>query len=67
MTEPAKPHPLIRVLRNPDGSLDEILAEACDVHLEQMDDRTWWLAIEQDGERQVIWFRGVERVETERG
>jgi hypothetical protein len=32
-----------------------------------MDDRTWWLALERDGERQVIWFRGVEQVETERG
>jgi hypothetical protein len=34
MTEPAKLNPCIRVLRNPDGSLDEILAEGCGVHLE---------------------------------
>lgn len=36
MNEPEKPHPSICVLRNPDGSLDEIIAEGCDVHLEQM-------------------------------
>jgi hypothetical protein len=58
MNEPANPHPSIRVLRNPDCSLDEILAAGCDVHLEQMDEGTWWLAIERDGERQMVWFRG---------
>jgi hypothetical protein len=50
MPEPAKAHPLVHGLRNPDGSLDEILAEACDIHLERMDDGTWWLAIERGGE-----------------
>lgn len=51
---------LIQVRRNEDGSLDEIRADGCDVHLEQMDEDRWWLAIEKDGCRQVVWFTTKE-------
>ena len=34
---------------NEDGTLDEIVAFGAYVHLEQMDDGHWWLAVESDG------------------
>jgi hypothetical protein len=50
------PPDVIEVRRNPDGTLDEIVAENCTVHLEQMDDGCWWLAVYKGGWRQVAWF-----------
>lgn len=57
------PPAAIEVRRNPDGTLDEIVASDCSVHLEQMDTGSWWLAVYKGGYRQVVWFgtprRGV--------
>lgn len=32
-----------------------------------MHGETWRLAIEKDGHRHVVWFRGVRAVEAEKG
>jgi hypothetical protein len=45
---------------NDGGSPDPIVAEAAKVHLELLDGHSWWLAIEKDDRRQVLWFNGVE-------
>jgi hypothetical protein len=45
---------------------DEIIAEEADVHIERMDEHTWWMKIEQDGCRLHLWFSGVEDVRVER-
>jgi len=43
-----------------DGTLDELLATGVEsVHLEQMDNGLWWLAIHKDGQRQVVWFESA--------
>ena len=34
---------------NEDGTLDEIVANGAYVHLEQMDDGCWWMAVESGG------------------
>lgn len=34
------------IRNNDDGSLDEIVAHACDLHLEQMADGHWWMGIQ---------------------
>ena len=36
---------MIKIRKNNDGSLDEIVAKDCQVHLEQMDNNHWWLSI----------------------
>lgn len=40
--------PKWEVRRNEDGSVDEIVAEGCVVHLEQMDKGAWYLGIYAD-------------------
>jgi hypothetical protein len=30
---------------NHDGSVDEVVASNCDIHIEQMDDGHWWIGI----------------------
>ena len=47
---------MIEIRRNTDGSLDEIVAENCDIHLEQMDTGHWWLGITVDGNTHCINF-----------
>lgn len=37
------------ILRNDDGSLDEIVGHHAFVHLEQMGDKHWWMSIKQGG------------------
>jgi len=48
------PPNIIEVRRNPDGSLDEIVANNCFFHLEQMSDGHWWMAVSKGGYRQVV-------------
>lgn len=55
------PKDIIEVRRNEDGSLDEIVAgdatgDGLCIHLEQMDDRCFWLGISHKGYRQVVWL-----------
>lgn len=54
------PKAAIEVRRNEDGSLDEVVASDAFVHLEQMSDKSWWLGVQKDGYRQVVWF-GIEK------
>ena len=35
----------LEIRKNNDGSLDEIVANNANIHLEKMDDKTWWLCI----------------------
>lgn len=37
--------PVFDVRRNENGTLDEVLAKAVDIHVEQMDDGAWWMGI----------------------
>lgn len=48
------PVEIIDVRRNADGTLDEVVAENCFVHLEQMDERHFWLGVSKAGYRQSI-------------
>lgn len=43
------------IRRNEDGSVDEILATGR-VHVEQMDDASWWVGIETDEGRLAFTF-----------
>lgn len=36
---------------NQDGSLDEVFADPCQFHLEQMSATHWWMAVECGGKR----------------
>jgi hypothetical protein len=42
----------VEIRRNEDGSVDEIVAKGCDVHIEQMTDRQWWMQIGNE----VFWL-----------
>ena len=45
------------VRRNEDGSLDEIVASECSVHLEQMHTNLWWMLIRTvDGTELTVNF-----------
>ena len=35
-----------KIRNNKNGTLDELVANNCDVHLEQMDNKHWWLSID---------------------
>lgn len=48
------PKDVIEVRRNDDGTLDEIVATGCDIHLEMLDDNLVWIGIYKDGYRQVV-------------
>jgi hypothetical protein len=58
------PPDVIEVRRNPDGSLDEIVAHGALVHLEQMDNCAWFLAVERDGHETKVWFRSPRKIAT---
>lgn len=50
------------VRNNDDGSLDEIIAKKCEVHLEQMDKNSWYLGIEDnDGSYWQFWLGAKNR------
>lgn len=38
-----------KVRRNEDGTLDEVVADGCYFHLEQMSDSAWWLVVDSGG------------------
>lgn len=48
---------------NDDGTLDEIIAFNAYVHLEQMDDSVWWMAIEQDGKTIHVHFWSKTKID----
>lgn len=48
----------IEIRTNDDGTLDEVCAQSCAVHLEQLDTGHWWLCVEKsDGQRVAVWLR----------
>lgn len=53
--------PAVEIRRNDDGSIDEIVAKGCDVHIEQMNFQTWWMQIG----REVFSITAVKRIEIE--
>ncbi len=50
-----------RVQHNADGSLDEVVVSACDVHLEHMNDGAWWIGITRDGKTMHLWLVNDKR------
>jgi hypothetical protein len=57
------PPGIIEVRRNEDGTLDEIVAKNCDIHLEQMTNNVWWLGIYKNGYRQTASFYALTPIE----
>lgn len=39
---------MIEIRKNVDGTLDEVCADRCRFHLEQMSDGHWWIEIEDE-------------------
>jgi hypothetical protein len=54
----------IKITRNDDGSLDEIVATSANVHLEQMDASTWWLCITQGKQETRTYLTSRSRIKT---
>lgn len=52
----------IEVRRNPDGTLDEIVADGAYIHLEQMAPGCWWMRIEKDGDAQVVFLNSRGKI-----
>lgn len=47
----------VEIRRNPDGSIDEIVAPNCFVHIEQMDRDRWFMSLDPpDGSQWRFWF-----------
>ena len=51
--QPAAP---IEVRRRKDGTLDEVVARGCNVHLERLDRRQWGLVVQKNDRRVVVWL-----------
>ena len=52
----------VEIRRNPDGSIDEIVAHACNVHVEQMDAAGWYMGVmASDGSYWQFWFGAKNR------
>lgn len=52
----------VEIRPNPDGSIDEIAAEKCSVHIEQMSDDGWYMGIEaSDGSFWQFWLGSKNR------
>lgn len=47
----------VEIRPNDDGSIDEIVAHGCNLHIEQMSDSNWYMGIEaSDGSYWQFWF-----------
>jgi hypothetical protein len=54
--------PAVIIRRNADESVDEIVAQNCSVHLEQMDGNSFYLGIEaEDGSYWQFWLGARNR------
>lgn len=52
----------VEVRRNPDGSIDEIVAKSADLHIEQMDNSGWYMGLTMpDGSYWQFWFGAKNR------
>ena len=57
-----KPHEPVEIRRNPDQSIDEICIDGGNVHIEQMDDSSWFTGVEaKDGSYWQFWFGAKNR------
>ena len=55
------PSNIIEVRRREDGTLDEVVARNCDIHIEQMNEGTFWMGIYKDNYRQVVNFGAIDK------
>jgi hypothetical protein len=57
-----EPSPAVEIRRNPDKTIDEIVAHGCNVHVERMDTSGWFMGIEaSDGSYWRFWFGAKNR------
>lgn len=52
----------LEIRNNKDGSLDEIVCSDAFVHLEQMSDNNWWMAIEWQGKLFHVNFSSASAI-----
>ena len=52
----------MEIRRNPDGTVDEIVAHGATVHLEQMDSGLWFLYVEQDGQEARCFLASKRKI-----
>lgn len=47
----------VEVRRNPDGTIDEIIATGCTIHIEQMSGDSWFMSLDPpDGSQWRFWL-----------
>lgn len=52
----------MEIRRNPDGSIDEIVAKDCFVHIEQMNGNSWFISLDTpDGTQWRFWMGSENR------
>ena len=52
----------VTIRRNDDGSIDEIVAQDCAIHVEQMDGNSWYMGLQaSDGSYWQFWFGAKNR------
>jgi hypothetical protein len=52
----------VEIRRNSDGSIDEIVANGANLHIEQMSDDGWYMGLEMpDGSCWQFWFGAKNR------
>jgi hypothetical protein len=52
----------VEIRPNDDGSIDEIVATGCNLHIEQMSDDAWYMGITaRDGSYWQFWFGSKNR------
>lgn len=47
---------------NEDVALDEMVAFGAYVHLEQMGETAWWMAVESGGQLVHVWFHARSKI-----
>lgn len=53
---------MVEIRRNPDGSIDEIVAKAANLHIEHMTDDGWFMGLDMpDGSYWQFWFGSKNR------
>jgi hypothetical protein len=54
--------PAVEIRPNDDGTIDEIVAKGCDIHIEQMSDDGWFMGVEgKDGSYWQFWLGSKNR------
>ena len=52
----------VEIRKNPDGSIDEVVAKNCTIHVEQMSSDGWYMGIDgEDGSYWQFWFGSKNR------